>query len=163
MKLQIAGIIDDSIVDGPGVRYTVFTQGCAHNCFQCHNPQTHDFNGGNAVDVDDIISDITRFKYIRCVTFSGGEPMDQPEALTECVTRLKNKGYHILIFSGYTFEEIIAEPLRQKALKNADILIDGRFDYHKKTQDLRFRGSSNQRVIDVPKSLQTGQVCLQEE
>ena len=163
MKLQIAGIIDDSMVDGPGVRYTVFVQGCAHNCFQCHNPQTHDYNAGNTVEVDDIISDIARFKYLKGVTFSGGEPMDQPEALAECVTRLKNKGYDILIFSGYTYEEIMADVLRQKALKNADTLIDGRFIYAQKTQDLRFRGSANQRIIDVQKSLLTGRVCLQEE
>lgn len=163
MKLQIAGIIDDSMVDGPGVRYTIFTQGCAHNCFQCHNPQTHDYNAGNAVDVGDIIADVARFEYIKGVTFSGGEPMDQPEALAECASRLKNKGYDILIFSGYTYEEIMTDPLRQKALKNADTLIDGRFDYHQKTQELRFRGSANQRIIDVPKSLLAGKVCLREE
>lgn len=162
MKLQIAGIIDDSVVDGPGVRYAIFTQGCSHFCPGCHNPETHDYNGGSSVNIDDLMSDIARFKYIKGVTFSGGEPFDQPEALTEFVVRLKNKGYDVLIFSGYTFEEIAQDPAKMKALRYADTLIDGRFEIAKRTLDLRFRGSSNQRIVDVQQSLAKSQVCLKE-
>lgn len=163
MQLQIAGIIDDSVVDGPGVRYTIFTQGCSHNCPGCHNPETHDYNGGTSVKIDDLMADIVRSKYIKGVTLSGGEPFDQPEALTELVARLKNKGYEVLLFSGYTFEEIVQDSIKLQALSYADILIEGRFDIKKRTQTLRFRGSSNQRIIDVRQSLAKGQIHLKEE
>lgn len=163
MQLQVAGIIDDSVVDGPGVRYTIFTQGCAHNCPGCHNPETHDYNGGTSVKIDDLMADIVRSKYIKGVTLSGGEPFDQPEALTALVARLKNKGYDVLLFSGYTFEEIVQDSVKLQALGYADTLIDGRFDTRKRTQTLRFRGSSNQRIIDVAQSLAKGQIQLREE
>lgn len=163
MQLQVAGIIDDSVVDGPGVRYTIFTQGCAHNCPGCHNPETHDYAGGTGVKIDDLMADIVRSKYIKGVTLSGGEPFDQPEALAELVARLKNKGYNVLLFSGYTFEEIVRDAVKLQALGYADTLIDGRFDMRKRTQTLRFRGSSNQRVIDVRQSLAKGQIHLSEE
>lgn len=160
--MQIAGIIDDSVVDGPGVRYTVFTQGCAHNCPGCHNPETHDYNGGQTVNTQDILADIAQFKYINAVTFSGGEPLDQPEAVGELARELKAKNYHVLIFSGYTFEEILTNPAKLAALQNADTLIDGRFNPALKDLNLRFRGSSNQRIINVPQSLVCGRVCLAE-
>lgn len=163
MQLQVAGIIDDSVVDGPGVRYTIFTQGCAHNCPDCHNPETHDYNGGTSVKIDDLMADIARSKYIKGVTLSGGEPFDQPEALTELVARLKNKGYDVMLFSGYTFEEIVQDSVKLQALGYADTLIDGRFDMRKRTHTLRFRGSSNQRIIDVRQSLAKGQIQLREE
>lgn len=163
MKLQVAGIIDDSTVDGPGVRYAIFLQGCSHLCLGCHNPETHDYNAGSSVSVDDLMRDIAQFKYVKGVTFSGGEPLDQAEALKEMVVRLKNKGYDILIFSGYTLEEIMRDPAKFAVLKHTDTLIDGRFDLSLKTSDLRFRGSSNQRIIDVQKTLRQGQVCLRED
>lgn len=163
MQLQIAGIIDDSVVDGPGVRYTIFTQGCSHCCPGCHNPETHDYNGGTSVKIDDLMADIVRFKYIKGVTLSGGEPFDQPEALTELVARLKNKGYDVLLFSGYTFEEIIQDSAKIQALNHIDTLIDGRFDIKQHAPTLRFSGSSNQRVIDVRQSMAKGQIHLKEE
>lgn len=163
MKLQIAGIIDDSTVDGPGVRYAIFTQGCSHYCPGCHNPETHDYNSGTNIEIDDLLADIACFKYIKGVTLSGGEPFDQPEALTEFVVRLKNKGYDVLIFSGYTFEEIMLDHAKIKILRYTDTLIDGRFDINRRTLNLRFRGSSNQRIIDVPQSLAKSQICLKEE
>lgn len=163
MQLQIAGIIDDSVVDGPGVRYTIFTQGCSHGCSGCHNPETHDYSGGTSVKIDDLLNDIVRLKYIKGITLSGGEPFDQPEALTELVARLKNKGYDVLLFSGYTFEEIVKDSAKRQVLTHADTLIDGRFDVKKRSQRLRFRGSSNQRIIDVQQSLAKGQIHLKEE
>ena len=103
--MRVAGIVDDSMVDGPGIRYTIFLQGCKHNCPGCHNPATHDYNGGEIVNIDDIINDIKNYKYINAVTFSGGEPLDQPEAVEETINKLKAAGYHIMIYSGYTYEE----------------------------------------------------------
>lgn len=158
VELRIAGIVDDSITDGPGVRYTIFTQGCAHKCPGCHNPATHDYKAGMPVNLDDVVKDIESYKYIKGVTFSGGEPFDQPEALREFAGVLREKGYHILIFSGYTYEQIAADSKKFEALKKADILIDGKFDIKLKSLNLRFKGSSNQRTIDVQKSISSGKV-----
>lgn len=152
-ELRIAGVVSDSIVDGPGVRYTIFTQGCAHKCPGCHNPHTHDYNGGMLVPIDEIFSDIEDLKYIKGVTFSGGEPLDQPEALNEFAEMLKSKGYHIIVFSGYTYEQILKDPKKFEVLKKIDVLIDGRFDIKLRSLSLNFRGSSNQRVINVQESL----------
>lgn len=158
--MRVAGIIDDSMVDGPGIRYAIFLQGCSHNCQGCHNPATHDYNSGNIVNIDDIISDIKNYKYINAVTFSGGEPLDQPEAVEEAVIRLKAAGYHIMIYSGYTYEEITSDSAKYNAIKNADILVDGRFINSKKSLSLRFRGSFNQRVIDIQATMSNKHVTL---
>jgi anaerobic ribonucleoside-triphosphate reductase activating protein len=158
--LRIAGVVTDSIVDGPGVRYTIFAQGCVHKCPGCHNPKTHDYNGGSLVDVDEIIKDIESFKYIKGVTFSGGEPFDQPEVLAEMAKVLKSKGYHILSFSGYTFEHIQKDDKKSELLKYVDVLIDGRFELKLKSLKLNFRGSSNQRIIDVPRSMESGEIVI---
>ncbi|MDR1693654.1 MAG: anaerobic ribonucleoside-triphosphate reductase activating protein [Lactobacillaceae bacterium] len=157
-SIRIAGVVTDSIVDGPGVRYTIFTQGCSHKCPGCHNPQTHDYNGGILVSIEDIIKDIESFKYIKGVTFSGGEPFDQPKPLAAFIDKLKSKGYHILAFSGYTFEQLSKNPEKFEALKKIDVLIDGKFDINLKSLDLKFRGSGNQRMIDVQETLKTNQI-----
>lgn len=160
-ELRISGIIDDSIVDGPGVRYVIFTQGCPHHCPGCHNPETHAFEGGTFITAEHVLNDLKNHKYIKGITFSGGEPMAQPEALAEFVGALKDAGYHVMIFSGYTFEEIQQDGQRKKALERADILIDGRFILAEKSLEVKFRGSKNQRAIDVQKSLQENKVvCL---
>lgn len=161
-KLRIAGIVDDSIVDGPGVRYTIFTQGCPHKCPGCHNPQTWGYKGGTLVDIDDIIKDIESYKYIRGVTFSGGDPFEQPEEVAEFAGKLRKKGYHVLMFSGYTYEQLIGDSKKFKALKEADVLIDGRFEIKLRSLDLKYKGSSNQRTIDVQESLKNNKVVLVE-
>lgn len=161
--LRIAGIVDDSIVDGPGVRYTIFTQGCPHACPGCHNPQTWNYKTGTLVDIDDIIKDIESYKYIKGVTFSGGEPFEQPEEIAEFAGKLRKKGYHILMFSGYTYEQLLSDTKKFEALKKADILIDGRFEIKLRSLDLKYRGSSNQRVIDVQKSLENNKIIVIED
>lgn len=159
-RLKIASVVDDSIVDGPGIRYTIFTQGCTHKCPGCHNPQTHNFNAGSYVSIDDILADIKRFKHLKNITFSGGDPLEQPVALRVFVDHLKAEGYHILVYSGYTFEQILEDPIKLAAISNVDLLIDGRFELSRRTLNLNFRGSDNQRIIDVPSSLASNLVVL---
>lgn len=160
MQLRIAGTIEESIVDGPGLRYVLFTQGCPHHCPGCHNPETHAFSGGKLVSLDWVVQDIRKNPIPRGVTFSGGEPFAQPEALTELARALKPLGYHLMAFSGYTFEELYAEPRFLPLLQELDMLVDGRFVLEQRSLLLRFRGSRNQRILDVPASLATGTAVI---
>ena len=160
-KLRIAGIISESVVDGPGVRYTIFTQGCPHNCEGCHNPQTHDFEGGYFADTDDLFDEMMADPLIRGVTLSGGEPFEQPRPLAELAARVHAAGKDVIAYSGYTYEELLdkshEEPAIMDLLLNTDTLIDGQFVREQMDLELKFRGSANQRVIDVKRSLEKGQ------
>jgi anaerobic ribonucleoside-triphosphate reductase activating protein len=152
MKVRIAGVSKESVVDGPGVRYVIFAQGCLHNCMGCHNPETHDFNGGYEIDADYLINEIENTKHIDGVTLSGGDPFYQSEAFLYNTERLKKKNIHIIAYSGFTYEQIIGDNKFEKMLQNIDILIDGPFIQSNRTLSIPFRGSSNQRAIDVNKS-----------
>ena len=152
-ELRIAGTIGESIVDGPGIRYVLFTQGCPHGCPGCHNPQTHDFNGGKVVDTAALLADIQKNPFVKAVTFSGGEPFAQPLALAELASALKEQGYHLMCYSGYTFEQLLQREDARPLLDKLDLLVDGPFVESQKSIELRFRGSANQRVRDVPASL----------
>jgi len=156
-KLRISGTVPESIVDGPGIRYTVFVQGCPHHCEGCHNPQTHDFDGGKVVSLDSILDAIKKNPLLSGVTFSGGEPFCQPEALSELGEKVKSLGMNLVCYSGYTFEELLAmakkNPAIHTLLSLTDILIDGKFILAEKSLMLKFRGSRNQRILDVPASL----------
>lgn len=164
MLIRLAGLVPESYVDGPGIRFTVFVQGCPHHCKGCHNPETHDFNGGRLADVDKIFGKIIRDPLIKGVTFSGGEPFCQPEPLNYLAGMLKEKGYHVMSYSGYTFEELLAMSEENSNIKGLleklDILVDGRFELSQRSLELKFKGSRNQRLIDVPKSLKEGRVVL---
>ena len=153
--IRIAGTVGESIVDGPGFRYTVFTQGCPHHCPGCHNPQTHDFAGGREVELDVLLRDICRNPLVSGVTFSGGEPFCQPEPLYALAVELKKKGKHLMAYSGYTFEQrmVLENPAVRRLLEQLDLLVDGPYLEAERNLELRFRGSSNQRVLDVPQSL----------
>lgn len=148
-------ITTDSIVDGPGLRTTVFAQGCPHNCPGCHNPQTHNFNAGKLVNVEDIYKIIRLNKGVKGITFSGGEPFSQALVFSELAKKLKEDGYNIAVYSGWTFEDLIQKniPGAIELLENIDILIDGKFDQTQRSLDISFRGSKNQRILDIPKSL----------
>jgi len=163
-RLRIAGIEPESFVDGPGIRMTVFTQGCHHNCPGCQNPQTHDFNGGHFIEIDEILAMIDENPLLDGVTFSGGDPMDQAAALVPLAREIKDRGLSLVIFTGYTFEYLQQHweetPAFLDLLAYADILIDGPFVMAKKSLELKFRGSSNQRIIDVQQSLVEGHVVL---
>ena len=163
-RLRIAGLEPESFVDGPGIRMTIFTQGCHHNCPGCQNPQTHDFNGGRDIDIEEIVSMLDDNPLLDGVTFSGGDPMDQAEALIPLARIIKERGLNLVIFTGYTYERLMelaaGRPGFTELLSYADILIDGPFIMAKKSLEIKFRGSSNQRIIDVPKSLVEGRVVL---
>lgn len=160
MKLRIAGVVNDSIVDGPGIRFTIFTQGCPHGCIGCHNPQTHDFGGGREEEITSLIEKINKNPLLDGVTFSGGEPFCQAQALSALADELDGR-FDIMTYTGYTFEYLLENADDNNhymdLLKRTDILVDGRFEIEKKSYDLVFKGSSNQRIIDCKKSLEASQ------
>ena len=160
MNLRIAGVIDESIVDGPGIRFVIFTQGCPHHCPGCHNPHTHDFEGGEEVKISKLLADVQANPLIQGVTLSGGEPFCQPAALAELVRVLRLGGKHIMAYSGYTWEQLLVmkDPDVRALLEQCDVLVDGPFLMEQKDLTLRFRGSRNQRLIDVKQSLESGTV-----
>ena len=154
MKLRIAGIADDSIVDGPGLRMTVFVQGCPHHCPGCHNPETHNFDGGMEKDTDEILGMMEENPLLDGVTLSGGEPFCQSEACAVLAKAAHEAGLNVWCYTGYTFEELTGGKAEWVALlKNVDVLVDGRFVLEKRTLECKWRGSSNQRLIDVKRSL----------
>ena len=108
-QLRVAGIVPESVVDGPGFRYAIFTQGCRHNCFGCQNPQTHDFAGGYVVDTDDLFAEMTEDPLIRGMTFSGGDPFEQPAPLAELAAKVHAVGKDIVAYTGYTYEQLLAK------------------------------------------------------
>lgn len=160
MDLRIAGIVSESIVDGPGFRYSIFVQGCPHNCPGCHNPATHDFNAGKIVDTDSLLAECLDDPLNKGVTFSGGEPFCQAEPLYYLGQQFKERGLSLWSYSGWTFEELLLKAEREEYVKKLlsilDVLVDGRFLEERKSLALKFRGSDNQRLIDVPASLKAG-------
>lgn len=158
--IDISGFAPNSITDGPGLRFTVFCQGCVHNCPGCHNPETHPFDIGEKYDVNDIYQMIKKDPLVRGVTFSGGEPFCQRSGFLRLAKLLKQDGYEIAAYSGYTYEQLIAdkEDDKYKLLQMLDILVDGPFVLAQRSLSAGFRGSLNQRVINIPKSLEKGEV-----
>ena len=159
--LDLSGLVSDSIVDGPGIRVTVFCQGCPHHCVGCHNPETWEFGCGTKVTERQILAEVLKNPLCRGVTFSGGEPFAQPEGFAVLARLLKEKGYEVASYTGYTFEQLLGgTPEQRKLLESIDVLIDGPFVQAEKSLELSFRGSRNQRILDVPASLQAGQAVL---
>lgn len=150
-SLRVSGFAEESIVDGPGIRFTVFTQGCPHRCPGCHNPGTHDFNGGETADTEEIMERFLEDPLLSGMTFSGGEPFGQPEPLCCLAEKVKETGKDIVIFTGYTLEQLEAmeNPSVKKLLGLCDLLVDGPFLENEKDLDLVFRGSRNQRILDL--------------
>ena len=163
MKIRLAADLQkDSIVDGLGIRTVIWTQGCSHNCPGCHNPLTHDFNGGDLVELDDVLNELENLDFQDGVTFSGGDPMFQPKECAILARKVHELGMNVWTYTGFTFEELISKGNNDilDFLKETDVLIDGKFEIDKKSMDLEFRGSSNQRIIDVPKSLKENKIVL---
>lgn len=155
LRLAEEGFVAESIVDGPGLRCVIFTQGCPHGCEGCHNPQTHSFSQGKIQSLSQVYQQIHSAPLCRGVTFSGGEPFCQAPALLPLAARLKQEGYELAAYTGYTLEQLLEQGGAQaQLLQYLDILIDGPFVLAQKNLNLRFRGSENQRVLDVPQSLQ---------
>ena len=162
-ELKVYGLVPESIVDGPGLRYAIFVQGCSHHCPGCHNPESQPVEGGITYDVDAIFNDIRVHRIIKRVTFSGGEPFEQPAALAELGAKLKSAGYEVWSYSGYTYEELIAEdPATEEGaavhalLDTVDVLVDGPFVMELRSLELVWKGSSNQRVINLAAMREAG-------
>lgn len=160
--MRIAGLVQDSIVDGPGIRFTVFVQGCGHHCPGCHNPQTHDPAAGTEKATAEVLDEMRSNPLTDGLTLSGGEPFDQAEDCL-CLARAAHAdGLNVWAYSGYRYEQLLADPLRAALLREVDVLIDGPFVLAERSLALRWRGSRNQRVIDVQQSLAAGEVVLRE-
>jgi anaerobic ribonucleoside-triphosphate reductase activating protein len=153
MKIRIANIVNDSIVDGPGLRLTVFTQGCRRACLGCHNPQTQNPNEGREIEIESIIEEIKQNPLLDGVTISGGEPLEQPAAVACLARRVKELGkelnLNVWLYTGYLWEEILARDEFKKILPFIDVVVDGPFQLDKKSLELKYRGSFNQRIINV--------------
>ena len=167
VRLAYDGIQTDSIVDGAGIRSVIWFQGCSHDCPGCHNPETHDFKAGTERTIASLKKEIKALEYQDGVTFSGGDPMMQIDALCELAKCVKDCGMNVWVYTGYTWDEVLklgeANPKYMEVLNYIDILVDGRFVMALKSFDVEFRGSSNQRIIDVAKSLKENKVVKVEK
>ena len=159
-SIKIADTVNDSIVDGEGYRFTIFTQGCPHHCAGCHNPQTHDFAGGRTEDTDALLVRILENPLLSGVTFSGGEPFCQPQPLADLAKKLHQHQLDVWIYTGYTLEQLREhrDPAIDSLLSEADVLVDGRFELAERDLTLAFRGSRNQRVIDMNATRTSGHI-----
>ena len=165
MKIRLAADLQsDSIVDGEGIRTVIWTQGCPHHCPGCHNSETWDFNDGALIDIEEIKEKIKKLKIQDGLTFSGGDPMCQPEACYEIAKYAKSLKMNVWCYTGYTFEQLLSLSKSNKHIMDflsmIDVLVDGRFMLDKKSDKAIFRGSTNQRIIDVTKSLKENTICL---
>ncbi len=159
ITLRILSIMEDTMVDGPGLRTSIYCAGCEHRCEGCHNPQSWDMDGGRRATIDEIMSVIVADPFAN-VTFTGGDPMFQPEAFTALAREIRRRtSKNIWCYTGFTFETLLQDPIRRRLLEQVDVLVDGPFVKSLRDESLRFRGSSNQRIIDVQASLK-GEVTL---
>lgn len=160
--IRLSGIIYESLVNGPGMRRVFFSQGCTHNCEGCFNKHTHSFTGGELFDIIELVKDVEENPIITGITFSGGDPFEQSENFAEFALELKKLNLNIWCYTGYTFEYIqqhlIEKSSWEKLLYNIDVLVDGPFIKELKDTRLKFRGSSNQRIIDVKESLKLNKI-----
>lgn len=160
--MRIAGIVQDSIVDGPGLRFTVFVQGCHHACPGCHNPQTHDPLGGTEYPVAELLAKMHSNPLTDGLTLSGGEPFEQSEGCLALAQAAHESGLTVWCYTGSTFEFLRDQgtPAQRSLLREVDVLVDGPFILSERTLCLPWRGSRNQRLICVQQSLDASQVIL---
>lgn len=156
--MRIAGIVRDSIVDGPGIRDVVFFQGCPHQCKDCHNPDTHSVHGGKVVTVDEVVAELSGSS--NDLTISGGEPLLQSLDLRTLLGRLKRRTW---LYTGFNVTQMSNNTLWDLYMGGVEVIVDGKFEEDKKDPTLRFRGSSNQRIIDLGKTLTQGEIVLWED
>ena len=147
--MRISSTLHDSIVDGPGLRYVVFTQGCPHACANCHNPETHDPHGGREITVEELIQDMLKNPLLDGLTLSGGEPFAQAEDCAKIARAARAAGLNVWCYTGFTLETLREMPEAQVLLREIDVLIDGPYIHEKRSLRLKWRGSENQRVIDL--------------
>ena len=161
MQIRIAGLVPESYVDGDGIRFAIFMQGCLRNCEGCHNPETHTLDGGRLIDTDEIISAIKKNPLLNGITLTGGEPLLQVDAADELARAAKNFGLSVWCYTGYTFEDL--PPEAKSLLENVDVLVDGAFIESLRDLELQFRGSHNQRIIDLNKTRAQNKIVLWSE
>lgn len=165
-KLRLAGVIRESIVDGPGIRLVVFSQGCPHRCPGCQNPDTHSMEGGYDSSVENIVAEVRKNPMLSGITLSGGDPFAQAEPMAMLAEQIHGLGLNVITYTGYTVEQLLQglpkHPGWRRLLEETDTLIDGPFLLEEKTMLLRFRGSRNQRVIDPAASLRKGRAVEKE-
>ena len=162
--VRLAGIAYESLVNGPGMRRVFFAQGCKHKCKGCFNPETHSFEDGEIMDMDKLIKDVLDNPILKGVTFSGGDPIEQAHSFAYMAKAFKNSNLNIWCYTGYTFEKLLevmkVDTAISELLNNIDVLVDGRFEINNKEEGLRFRGSTNQRIINVKESLNPNKVVI---
>ncbi len=163
-SIRLSGIAYESLANGPGIRRVLFAQGCRHNCSNCFNRHTHSFEGGETREINELVEDIVSNPMLRGVTFSGGDPIEQAEKFAELAKKIKKTKLDIWCYTGYSFEYILKHQDQNKGwqelLKQIDVLVDGKYIDELADSHLKFRGSSNQRIIDVKESMRTGEVRI---
>lgn len=158
--ISVSGIVHSSAVDGTGFRDVLFVNYCPHHCDGCHNPETWDRKNGKLMTVQSVYEELTKSS-VTNITFSGGEPFEQARQLAFLAKYIKERHKKTFwVYSGYTFEQILADPEKKVLLDECDVLVDGKFEKDNRELNMRFRGSLNQRIIDVKKSLEQGKVVL---
>lgn len=160
--LRVAGTVSDSIVDGPGLRFTVFVQGCPHHCPGCHNPETHPFGGGALIAVDELARKLADNPLLAGLTLSGGEPMEQAGPCARLAKAAHGLGLNVWTYTGYAYEQLLERkrPDQLALLAETDVLVDGPFLLEQKSYEALFRGSRNQRLIDLNECRRTGKLVL---
>lgn len=158
--MRIYGLVQDSIVDGPGFRFACFVQGCPHRCPGCHNPDSHNSSGGKEMDVEQVIQTMRSNPLTDGLTLSGGEPMEQAKECLRLAQAAHGAGLNVWCYTGYTYEFLrkAGTPEQNALLEAIDVLVDGPFLLEERTLSLPWRGSRNQRLIHVPASLAAGAV-----
>ena len=157
-KISVHKIVEDTTVDGPGFRTSIYAAGCEHGCKGCHNPESWDISNGKWMDIDEILK-IIESNFLAQVSFSGGDPLFQPEAFTELARRIKLETQkNIWCYTGFTFQKILRNPKLSAILPYINVLVDGQFIEKKKVANLPFVGSSNQRIINVKESLKANKI-----
>lgn len=166
MNIRICGVVRESIVDGPGLRFVLFTQGCPHHCPGCHNPESHALDGGYEVTEEKVWTEFVKNPLLRGLTLSGGEPILQAGALVGLCRRVHAAGKDVILYTGYTYEQLCAmweeKPEILDLLREVDLLVDGRFILEQRDLTLLYRGSRNQRIIDLPATLSGGSIVLRD-
>lgn len=161
-EIRLAGLVQDSIVDGYGIRMSIFTQGCPHNCKGCHNPQSHSFEGGYEEKISELYQKCKSNPLLKGITLSGGEPFCQAEKFIPLCRSVHELGMDVWAYSGYTYEELLAGavPYGKELLSHIDVLVDGPYKEEQANLLLWYRGSENQRVIDIKRTKETGNICM---
>ena len=162
-ELRVAGIVSDSITDGPGLRLALFMQGCPRRCEGCHNPEAHPFDGGQVMRHEQVLAQIDKNPLLTGVTLTGGEPFSQAAALLPVAEGVRQKGLELAAYTGYLYEDLLKDAEMLALLKLCHVLVDGEFILAQRTLAVPFKGSKNQRIIDVPRSLERGEAVLKND